>query len=99
MTEAHVQTLRRLEREARKAANLAARDRAAEQCIARGEPDPRIIPTCTCPIECEEVPGCVESCECRCEAAIIGPDGRIVGGRLLEDWFGDHVGALATVRM
>lgn len=64
----------------REARDQKARDdwnRVCDAKVARGEPDPRIWPDCECIDECFELPGCAAACTCRCEIAIVHPDGRV----------------------
>ncbi|WP_425310419.1 helix-turn-helix transcriptional regulator [Ammonicoccus fulvus] len=62
--------------EKRRARQKAHRDAYCDALVAAGEPDPRTPgPTCSCCDQCFDLPGCAPACSCRCETAIIHPDG------------------------
>lgn len=74
LTEDHVRALVAVAVAARRRYYRAFWEQSIAAAVARGRPDPREPPpVCTCPIECEDVPGCIAGCECLCEVVEIEP--------------------------
>lgn len=79
-TEAHLATIVGAAQRERRDRNRALVDRLMAARVARGEPDPRLPgPPCTCPIECEETPGCVPECTCGCDRVEVNDHAVVVG--------------------
>lgn len=68
LTEKRVRTMVALARAESRMRRRALYNRITDAAVARGEPDPRAPEPCTCPVDCEEGPGCIPECGCRCEA-------------------------------